>query len=166
MDGEGAFYQWEVSELRRLLGARAPAFLKATGLAGRVAGTAAVLQICGDASVVSACRPILRQARKHRPAPEIDRKKLCSWNAMSLSTLSLAASISRDRRYLAAAVVIAKHLQDTMATHGCLYRELSHRRIPGTLEDYAWAAEALIDLWEASGEEGWLHLAQQIFYEA
>ena len=128
-------------------------------------------------------RPLVYEARRRRVPPGLDDKVLTAWNGMMISAMAEAARIVGDPRYLAAAERAASFLLNVMSRQdGGLYR--TYRAGPSTelragpstrlragpstelragkahiqacLEDYAWLAEALIDLYEAGSDERYL----------
>src|SRR5213076_1086876 len=104
-------------------------------------------------------RPKLYEARTRRPPPLTDTKILTSWNGLMISAFARAGlAFGRDeyleRAERAADAILRMHLAD-----GTLRRTGRH---PGLLEDHAFLAAALIDLYEATGEERWLATARNL----
>ncbi len=105
------------------------------------------------------------EARQRRVPPLLDDKVLTAWNGLMIGTMAFAARVLGEARYLEsatrAAAMIDAHLR---ATEGGLLR--THRegksRLGGYLEDYAYLSDALVDLYEASGEERHLRAAERL----
>jgi uncharacterized protein YyaL (SSP411 family) len=96
----------------------------------------------------------LLEARAKRIRPHLDDKILTAWNGLAISTLAKAGAILADARYANAARRAADFIAARMydSSTGMLKRR--YRRgdaaIPGFLDDYAFFAQALLDLYEAS----------------
>jgi hypothetical protein len=99
------------------------------------------------------CRQMIFEARGKRQRPHLDDKVLSSWNALMISALAKAYRVFGIPEYLAAAGRAAdfleRHLYD--ATTGDLFRRWREDEadIRGQADDYAFLAEALLDLYEA-----------------
>ncbi|GMV91863.1 MAG: thioredoxin domain-containing protein [Candidatus Hydrogenedentota bacterium] len=110
---------------------------------------------------VAACREKLMKIREQRVRPGLDDKILTSWNGLIIGSLAQAYSVLGDERYREAAVRAADFVLFEMTKDGVLLR--SHRngesRIPGYLDDYAFFATGLIDLYEATFDVRWLNEA-------
>jgi uncharacterized protein YyaL (SSP411 family)/aryl-alcohol dehydrogenase-like predicted oxidoreductase len=104
-------------------------------------------------------RPLVYEARCRRVPPGLDDKVLTAWNGMMIGAMAEAARIVGEPRYLAAAERAASFLLSTMSRQdGGLYRtyRAGKAHIQGCLEDYAYLAEALVDLYEAGSDERYL----------
>ncbi len=104
-------------------------------------------------------KPLLYEARRTRVPPGLDDKVLTAWNGMMIGALALGARILEDTRYLSAAEEAADFLLQTLARpDGGLYRtyRAGKAHLDACLEDYAYLAEGLIDLYEAGAHEGFL----------
>ena len=107
----------------------------------------------------------LYQAREKREHPLRDDKILTAWNGMMISTLAQAGTILGEPIYLEAAERAARFLwEHNRQKSGDLYRvHLSgSSSITAQQQDYAYFAEGLLHLYDASGEAIWLTRAQQI----
>jgi len=97
----------------------------------------------------------LLAARERRVRPLKDDKILGDWNGLMIAALARAAAAFDEPRYLAAARAAADfalaHLRDA---HGRLFKRWrgGEAAFAGTLEDYAFLAWGLIELYEASFE--------------
>ena len=100
----------------------------------------------------------VREARIH---PLRDDKVLTSWNGLMLRIFAEAGVCLGRLDYLQAAVNNAEFLVANMQPEGRLlrsYRE-GQARLLGYLEDYAFVADALVSLYEATFEPRWLRQA-------
>ncbi len=110
----------------------------------------------------------LFDARAKRVRPGLDDKVLTSWNALMITAFARGYQALGDERYLRAAAEAANFILSDMTRDGALLH--THRagesRLPGYLDDYAFLAAALLDLYEADFDPRWLteadHLAQQM----
>ncbi|HEY3121042.1 MAG TPA: aldo/keto reductase [Vicinamibacteria bacterium] len=102
------------------------------------------------------------RARLQRVPPALDDKVLAAWNGLMIGALAEGARVLGDPRYLHAAQraadVILAHLR---APDGRLLRTWRGGRAhtAAYLEDYAYVADALIDLYEAGAPARWLREA-------
>jgi uncharacterized protein len=168
---EGRYYVWTVAELRELLGADGDAAIAWLGASGqgnfvdphhREPGLN-VLQDRGarpDPDTRARIRSRLLQARRTRPRPDLDDKRLTSWNALMISALADAGAALAEPRYLDAALACASFLERELRDErGRLLRTYNHGRakIDAYLEDHAFLLEAQTALFEATCEERWLN---------
>ena len=95
-------------------------------------------------------RAKLLAARSRRKQPLLDTKVLTSWNALMIRALAFAGNVLAESRYTAAAEKAARFLLDRHRdAAGQLWRtsrEGSQPKIPAFLDDYAFLAEALLEL--------------------
>jgi len=117
-----------------------------------------------EASLARA-RPLVYSTRLLRVAPGLDDKVLTAWNGLMISALAEGHRVLGDPRYLAAAIKAADFLLQTLrAPDGRLLR--TYRKgtahLPAYLEDYAYLADALIDLHEAGGPARFLREAEAL----
>jgi hypothetical protein len=176
--GEGAFYVWRKSEIESLLGPKlAGPFCERFGVkpAGNVDndphGEFAGRNILYNAGPVGAeLGTDLEQAseellgeRSKRPRPHLDSKVLTAWNGLMISALVKGFMVLEDRQYLDMAERAAKFLLTRMynAQSGQLLRRYSagDSAIPAFLDDYAFLAQALLDLFEAVPNAHYLEMA-------
>ena len=102
--------------------------------------------------------------RADRIRPGLDDKILCSWNGLMLNGLVDAYRAFGEESFLDLALRNAhfikdKFLQDNTLTHS--YKN-GFTKIQGFLEDYASVIEAYINLYQATFDENWLHLAEKL----
>ena len=169
---EGKYYVWSRQEIQRLLPPEdADAFLAAYGVtpAGNFEGRS-ILHLPGpsapapDDARLAACRARLLAARAARVPPARDDKVLTDWNALMVSALVRGYLVLDNPRYRAAAERAAAFLLDTMHASGPLLRVCRHgqARTPGFLDDYAYLADALLDLFAATGNPRWFQAARTL----
>jgi len=110
-------------------------------------------------------RPKVYEARRQRVAPGLDDKILTAWNGMMIGSMAEGYRILGDRRYLDAAVRAADFLLTTLVRpDGRLLRTYRDGKahLGAYLEDYAYLAEGLIDLYEAGGAARYLFEAMRM----
>ncbi len=100
----------------------------------------------------------LREVREGRIHPLLDDKVLSSWNGLMLRAFAEAAAALKSEKYLAAAIANAEFLVDTMKPQGRLLRTFrgGQAKLLGYLEDYAFVADGLLALYEATFQQRWL----------
>lgn len=158
-EGEGVYYTWTPSEVEALLGADAGgAFCLRYGITrvGNFDGRS-ILHLVGEAKEESADKEMkgkLYQARLRRPRPATDEKVLTSWNGLAISALAYAGFVLGERRYVEAAGEAADFVLRNCTADGRLLRRFAggDAGIEGTLEDYAFLIQGLLDLFEATFE--------------
>ncbi|NGZ01435.1 MAG: hypothetical protein CV090_00090 [Nitrospira sp. WS238] len=113
----------------------------------------------------SRVKPQLYKARAQRIPPGLDDKVITAWNGMLLSAMTEAARVFGETRYLESAKRTADHLLKYHAkSDGRLLRtsRAGRAHLDAYLEDYAYLAEGLIDLYEAGADESYLHAAARL----
>ena len=163
---EGTFFVWTPAQLREVIGeedaARAARLFRVTAEGNFEGSNVLSLESvpgADDQVFLDAIRPKLYQARAKRPPPLTDTKILTSWNGLMISAFARAGLAFAREDYLQRAVraadaVLAAHFKD-----GVLRRTGRH---PGMLEDYAFLAAAMVDLYEATGQTRWLDTARAL----
>ena len=111
--------------------------------------------------IVDAARPDLYKARARRPPPHRDDKILAAWNGLMISATSRAALVLGDEKYARAAERAASFILDKMRRRDRLFRSYKDGQLrhAAYLDDYAFVAAGLLDLFEATGEPRWLREA-------
>ncbi|NWF72175.1 MAG: DUF255 domain-containing protein [Nitrospirae bacterium] len=110
-------------------------------------------------------RPLLYRARQKRIPPGLDDKIITAWNGMMISTMAEAGRVLGIKHFTEGAMKAADFLLTLHRTpEGNLLRTSRQGRahLDGVLEDYAYLAEGLIDLYEACGQERYLTAALQL----
>ena len=170
--GEGAFFVWTPSQLRDTLGVDDGA------LAARVFGVVdggnfehgttvlsmpyPLAQVARSMSIdepalrarVEDIRTRLRMARASRPAPERDGKVITAWNALAIRALAEAGPALERPDYVAIARRCADFVLEHLVRDGVVHRIWNggEGRIIGFLDDAANLGDALLTLYEATGE--------------
>lgn len=113
--------------------------------------------------IIEKGRGRLFEAREKRVRPERDDKVLTAWNGMMCSAFVEAYNVLGDRKYLEVAQRNANFLLERLyrAPDGVLLRTYKNgtARYKAFVEDYAYLAEALVALYEATGTDRWLEQA-------
>jgi len=113
---------------------------------------------------VRSIRERLYSAREQRVHPGRDDKVLTCWNGLMLRALAEAGpALGRDD-YTAAARECADFLLTELVRHSVVMRSWMEgdSRVRGFLEDYATLADALLTVYEATGEARWFTEARAI----
>jgi uncharacterized protein YyaL (SSP411 family)/aryl-alcohol dehydrogenase-like predicted oxidoreductase len=132
-----------------------------------MAEVAASLGIGEDAlrATIAACRPKVYEARQKRVPPLLDDKVLTAWNGLMIGAMAEGYRVLGDARYLASAEKARDFLLDRMRRpDDGLFRTARAGRVhvEAFLEDYAYLASALVDLYEAGGEPRDLEAAERL----
>ena len=101
--------------------------------------------------------------RKKRYALHLDDKILTSWNALMIAAMCYLYRITQNKTYLEAATRAQKFIEHKLYENGSLhisYRD-GKRRGKGLLDDYANEIFALLALYEATLEKGYLEKAKE-----
>ena len=178
---EGKFFLWTRDELKLVLGEKDADLIGAyfgASEAGNFEGTnilntpqgpesfAAEAGIAPEelASAVSSAKRKLMEARERRIHPGRDDKALTAWNGMMLRSFAEAASILDRDDYRQAAVDCAEFLLQELVRDGRLLRTYKDGKahLNGYLEDYAYLADGLLYLYEATFDDRWLNEARSL----
>ncbi|RME28804.1 MAG: thioredoxin domain-containing protein [Deltaproteobacteria bacterium] len=160
--GEGVFYAWTPQQVLDLAGSEdGEVLLRHLGLeaGGAFGGGAIPTRRNGGGNEASEVfrkwRPALLAERQKRPRPPLDEKVITAWNGMAIVALVAGYRAFRDDRYLDAALKANLYLANTHSLDGGAVARASNDGLPsgtGALEDYAWWAEAQIELFQATGD--------------
>ncbi|HVR43552.1 MAG TPA: thioredoxin domain-containing protein, partial [Thermoanaerobaculia bacterium] len=173
---EGAFYGWTAAEVRGVLGPEAPLAIEAFGIPAegrgvprraKSAGAIAAERELTAAEVarrIERARKRLFDARETRARPAADRKILADWNGLAIAALAAAGAAFDEPRYTDAAREAARFVLEHLRREGALLHAWTagSARIAGTLDDHAFLAWGLLNLYEASGEVRWLEAAIEL----
>ncbi len=179
---EGKFYVWTRDEIKKVLGKeKGTPFCAYYGVAteGNFEGGASVLNIASTLENVSQLygtsvedlgklleegREKLYAERERRVRPDRDEKILTSWNGLMISSFVDGFRAAGNEKYLTGAVDAARFILQEMRKDGHLTRVFNKGKSRGTgySEDYAFLIQALIDLYEATFEIGWLKEADDL----
>ncbi len=168
---EGAFYIWSMQQVVDLLGPeRAVRFAEAYGMEpyGNVSNDPHH-EFTGKNILFQArlfedldAETILFDARAKRPRPHLDDKILTAWNGLMISAFAKGAAILDSAKYAQAAQRAADFVLSTLRREdGTLLRRYraGDAAIAGMLDDYAFFAQGLIDLYEATFDFKYLRTA-------
>ena len=174
---EGKFFVWTPDEIKAVLGEDADLWGGFFGVteAGNFEGKN-ILNVPQDAAVfaerhgldldrfstmIEGGKKALREAREERVHPLLDDKVLASWNGLMLRSFAEAGMALGRPDYLEAAVNNANFLLVHMKPEGRLLRTYRQgkAKLLGYLEDYAFVADGLLALYEATFDQRWLEEA-------
>ncbi|HVB62573.1 MAG TPA: thioredoxin domain-containing protein [Ktedonobacteraceae bacterium] len=113
-------------------------------------------------------RAMLFRARERRVKPGRDEKILTAWNGLMLHAFAEAARYLDRPDYLQVAINNAEFLLGKLQRDGRLLRTCKdgHAHLNGYLEDYAFLADGLLALYEASFDARWFSEARRLLDEA
>jgi hypothetical protein len=180
---EGSFYAWTPADFAIVAGPEdGPALAGLLGVtdAGNFAGNASVLTRRADlaelaarhgrdegdiASLFNIYRDELRDYRDRREAPTLDTKVVTAWNGLAISALAQAYGATGEPAWRIAAERAANWLEQAhRRPDGRLLRAGTDGPAAGDgiLEDYAFLANGLLDLYQATGDESRLRRALEL----
>jgi len=177
--GEGAFFVWTPAQLRDALGVDDGA------LAARIFGVVEGGNFEHGTTVLSMPYPLaqvarsigldervlrdrledirtrLRTARASRAAPERDGKVITAWNGLAIRAFAEAGAALERPDYVAVARACAEFVLEHLVRDGVVHRiwNRGEARIIGFLDDAANLGDALLTLYEATGEPGYFSAA-------
>ncbi len=184
---EGKFYVWGRDEVIKILGEQDGELLcrvynvKKGGnfreqASGEMPGTNIVFlnRTLGDIakaegldptqmrSRLERARRTLLEKRTQRIWPHLDDKVLTSWNGLMIGSLAYGGRHLNEPRYAAAAEKAADFILTTMRKNGRLLRTYRDGLAKGNayLDDYAFLADGLLELYETTGDGRWLGEAE------
>lgn len=170
---EGEYYAWSASALEECLGDRAREFGGhfPYSTAGNFEHGANVLELASPElwessrkGAVAECRRVLLEARRERPRPHRDEKILTSWNGLAVAAFAKAGAVLSEPRYLDAARSAAAFLRAALWDGKRLLRRYSdgEAKYSGTVSDYAYLIDGLLELQRATQEETWALWAREL----
>ena len=182
---EGKFYVWDKGEIADCLGPDAELFCRyhAVTDGGNFEGqnilTAPVslVEFCrrqglnpDDTGVLlDRCRAKLLEKREERIRPLRDDKIISSWNGLMIGALATAGVVFASPGYIAGAARAASFVLSALRRpDGRLLRSYLNGAsdVPAFLEDYAFMAGGLLDLFEATLDQSWLIEARTLAGES
>ncbi|GHO87902.1 thioredoxin domain-containing protein [Dictyobacter formicarum] len=182
---EGKFFLWSQEEIERTLSPKdAALFMAYYGVTrhgnfegknilnrvqdDQVAAQQAQIDISTLQAALQRGRSTLFRLREQRIKPGRDEKVLTSWNGLMLRSFAEAARYLKRADYLQVAQKNATFLLDTLRQNGRLLRTFKdgRARLQGYLEDYAFLADGLLALYEASFETRWFTEARTLMDQA
>ena len=171
---EGTFFVWKPKEMKALLGPDlakvAMAFwgvtergnfegknILNTPRAGAAVAGELGLSTTELSEKLEKARTILYTARLKRIPPLTDDKITTSWNGLMISAFARGALVLNEPRYAEYAGTAANFVLTKLMKDGRLLRRYrGAARYRAYVEDYAFLGQGLLDLYEATGEPGWL----------
>ncbi|MFZ2640690.1 MAG: thioredoxin domain-containing protein [Verrucomicrobiia bacterium] len=188
---EGKFYAWTMRELRDALGAEEAKFVgeyfgceekgnwdDPTGHGPKNANVLFVARTFEQMAKlfggtpqqarerIESARRKLSEVRSRRIRPHLDDKILTAWNGQMIGAFACAAQTFDEPQYLAAATraaefVLAKLYDPQTRTLLRRWRD-GEAKVEGFLDDYAFFAAGLLELYEASFDVQWLDRAVEL----
>jgi uncharacterized protein YyaL (SSP411 family) len=176
---EGKFFVWSVEEVKEILGAEDAALFNAyydVTEGGNFEGknilhiSRSVEEVANELSVepgrlrevLERGRLTLFEAREQRVKPGRDEKVLTAWNGLMLASFAEACAILERVDYGEIAEKNAEFVLENLRRDGLLLR--THKdgqsKLNGYLEDYAFFADGLLALYQATGRLRWLEEAR------
>ena len=172
-EGEGEYYTWTPGEVAGVLGpADGEKFCRAYGVTrvGNFEGRS-ILHLDPSSTggglkreLLAGSKQRLYEARLKRPRPATDKKILTSWNGLAISAMAAAGQVLGEKGFVGAAAGAADFLLRRCQRDGKLLRRFAggEAALEGTLEDYAFFVQGLLDLFEATAEPRWLEEAVRL----
>lgn len=179
---EGKFYVWQPDEVRAVLGEDAELFMAVYDVAdgGNWEGASilnmrrppeemaeqANISLATFEQKMAAAKEKLYAARSKREWPGLDDKVLTAWNGLMLTSFAEAGRYLERSDYVAVAQQNATFLYETMRQdNGRLLRTWkagNEAKYNAYLEDYAYLAEGLLALYQATFDERWFAWAHEL----
>jgi hypothetical protein len=181
---EGKFYVWTKAEIEAIAGGEeAPAFITRYGVTsggnfehgtnilfqaravGDVAHDLGIAEAEARARIERASQKLL-EARARRVRPHRDDKVLTAWNGLMISAFARGARVLGEPelggRAARAAGFVWERLRDPRT--GAIQRRWreGEAKIEGQLDDYAYYALGLIDLYQTTFDPRWLERATHV----
>jgi uncharacterized protein YyaL (SSP411 family) len=172
-EGEGVFYTWTPDEVESVLGeGDAGTFCRAFGVtrAGNFEGGRSILHLAESTAPPAKAAEWMNKlydARGARPRPQTDTKIVTSWNGLAISAFAYAGAAFDYRAYTDSAERAADFILAECHRDGRLLRRHAggEAGIEGTLEDYAFFSQGLLDLFESTGDPRRLQEATELTEE-
>ena len=171
---EGRYYLWTEVEIRETLGAEAEDFFREFGLAPLIEGDGQVLYrratAAGSPSPdllsnrFSRLLAKLGEHRSRRKRPLVDTKRVAVWNAGMIDTYAYAARVTGVNGYREIASTAMNTLLARLWDGVTLARVFRDNRVgaDGFQEDYAYTLQAVLRLYDVTGDQSWLTEARQL----
>lgn len=178
---EGKFYVWTLQELEGVLGKKSTELIadyyNATETGNWEDSNILFRRETDDAFAqkhqlapdqlkqqLETARQKLLEARTQRIRPGLDDKLLAGWNGLMLTGLCDAYAAFGERRFLELALQNASFIENHLQQGSELRRnqKVAEGPSPAFLDDYAFVTGGYLRLYEVSGEERWLQLAEKL----
>ena len=181
---EGLFYLWRYQEILKVLGKEeGSVFCKIYNISkdgnyreeatGKQTGTnipflnTSIDEIASETGVkpkdliklMAQARSKLLAVRVKRVWPHRDDKVIASWNGLMIGSLAHGGRLLKDPRLTKAAVEAADFVMTKMVIDGKLRRTYRNKKakLNAYLDDYAFIADGLLELYTSTGNKRWLH---------
>lgn len=161
---EGEFYVWESAELEHTLSEEEYDLLSklfTVSDVGNFENHKNILSLQPETKFEEIDNPKIQEIlaklnrlRSARERPLRDNKVLTSWMALLISAFAEGYAVTGDERFLSAALKAERFQREKLSDGRKLLRRFcdNDSRFPGFLEDYSYLIQALIDLYQVSGE--------------
>ncbi|MEA2592604.1 MAG: uncharacterized protein QOD62_2435 [Actinomycetota bacterium] len=158
---EGKFYVWDHAEFTAV----APEAAGWFGVSERGNWEGTNILIAASDDPPEGARAKLLEVRSRRVRPGLDDKVLTSWNGLAIAAFAEAGAAFARPDLVEAARAAAGFVLDQMRnSDGRLLHAYKGGRasVLGMLEDYAYLADGLFALWEATFEPRWIEASQEL----
>jgi uncharacterized protein len=177
---EGKFFVWDLAEIRNILGDDSRVFELAYGvtehgnwehnnvltrvLSNEMLASQLELELDDVRASIEASTIKLFVIREKRIKPSLDDKILTSWNGLMLKAFALAARVIGGKRNLKMAEDNVSFVKNHLFKNGRLFH--THKngisKIDGMLEDYAFYALGLLELYRTTFKREHLEFALEL----
>jgi uncharacterized protein YyaL (SSP411 family) len=115
-------------------------------------------------NILSAAKTRIFKEREKRIRPHRDEKIITAWNGLMISALAYGGAVLDEEKYIDAAERSAQFILSTLRENGRLMRYCKDGRVvqKAFLDDYAFTAMALLDLYRATFDVKWLIEAKSL----
>lgn len=170
---EGKFYVWAEKELKKITNEdefkKLKSFYSFTQ-AGNFEHNTNILNLIDSKNenlVFNKKHKVLREKlykyRKKRIPPLKDTKNLTSWNGLMISAMSLGYQVTKNQKYVDAAINVVKFINTKLVKKGQLYHRYINEETKylANRNDYAYLIEGLLHLYESTFDEQFYSMALQ-----
>ena len=115
-------------------------------------------------NILKTARTRLFKERAKRIRPHRDEKIITAWNGLMISSLAYGGAVLQEEKYIEAARRSAEFVLNTLHKNGRLMRYYRDGQVveKAFLDDYAFTAMGLLDLYEATFDVKWLIEAKSL----
>jgi uncharacterized protein len=165
---EGKFYVWTKSEIDRILGDKSEEYCEIYQVTKQGNWEHGVNILWKNDDILNSSQKEniqkLFDERAKRIRPGLDDKILCSWNGLILKGLVDAYRAFGNESFLELALQNAHFIKDNFLKDNTLSHSYKNgvTKIQGFLEDYAAVIDSYTNLYQATFDENWLHLAEKL----
>ena len=169
---EGKFYTWSLDEIKEILGGKkGEEFAKAFDItAGGNFEGENIPNLLKNNINNNFSEEIkkLYNYRKKRTSLHLDDKHLVSWNSMMITALAMLYRVSKNQKYLDAALKADLFIEKNLYNGTGLYTSCRNGRCSGSgfLNDYAFYTTALIEIYNSTLDKKYLSKAEHFCNEA